>query len=219
MATNPLLADSNLVSSTISGELSLYLSAVIQSLPKKLDAIYTDSVSTTISIKKLNLELTNLNVPPANIQRYYELDKFNANFRQAFGTSFPVHVTSMFFFGIKITINNDLPYTSTRFLTEDELPAFRIITCMLLGLLFNISLDMCSCFPKTLNELKAVNAGLGLNCVNLMCKNMLKIQPLWYDDLIHTDCSDLVLNAAFVSLNLFAGKNINLDVDLTQTIV
>jgi hypothetical protein len=165
----------------------------------------------------LNLELTNLYIPPTNIQRYYEADKFNSNFKQAFSTSFPVRVTSLLFFGLKVNINNNLPYSNQFYLTEEELPSFRILTCMMFGLVFNISLDLCACYPKTLNELKAANAGLGLNCVNLTCKNMLKINPLLYDDLLHTDCADLVFNAAFVSLNVFAGKNITMDVDLTQT--
>lgn len=210
------LSDSNLTASSLQGDLSLFLSDLIQSIPLKLESIKSDNMSTVITFKALNMELTNLYVPPTNLQRYYELDKFNTNFKQAFGKNFPLLVSSQILPGVNITILNNLPYTTQTFLSDMELASFRLLTCMLLGIMFNISLDACACFPKNLNELKAVNAGLGLNCVNLECKNMLKANPLMYDDLIHTDCNDLMLNAAFVSLNLFAGKDINLDINLNQ---
>lgn len=215
-ATTTVLQDSNLAASTLQGALTINLSDLINSIPVRLVAIKSDNMSTVLTFKSLNLELTNLYVPPINLQRYYELDKFNSNFKEAFGQAFPVLVESQILFGVTVSVLNNLPFASQTFLEDVELAAFRQITCLLFGLLFNLNLGACTCFPKNLNELKAVNAGLGLNCVNLECRNMLKTNPLLFDDLVHTDCTDLMFNAAFVSLNLFAGKNIDVDINLDQ---
>lgn len=213
------VSNSNLNASTLSGELRLQLSDIVQALPGKLKAITSDNSTTEISFRNLNMELTRIYIPPINTNIFFDMAKFNANYVQAFGYAFPSDVRSQFLFGVTISVSNNLPFSQSFYLQEDDLGAFRMLTCLLIGLMFNINIPRdCTCYPKNLNELKAVNAGIGLNCVNLECRNQIKLNPLLYDDLLHSDCSDMVFNAAFVSLNLFAGKNINLSVDLAQQV-
>ena len=213
------VVNSNLIASTLSGELKLQLSDIVQALPEKLKSITSDSSTTEISFRNLNMELTRIYIPPVDLDMFYDLAKFNANYEQAFGYTFPSDVKSQFLFGVQVSVVNNLPFSQSYFLRDDDLGAFRMLTCLLIGLMFNINIPRdCTCYPKNLNELKAVNAGIGLNCVNIECRNQLKLNPLLYDDLLHSDCSDMVFNAAFVSLNLFAGKNINLSVDLAQQV-
>lgn len=213
------VANSNLTAFTLSGELKLQLSDIVQALPDKLKSVTRDGSTTEISFRNLNMELTRIYIPPIDMDMYFDMAKFNANYEQAFGYTFPSDIKSQFLFGVEISVINNLPFSQSYFLEEDDLGAFRMLTCLLIGLMFNINIPRdCTCYPKNLNELKAVNAGIGLNCVNIECRNQLKLNPLLYDDLLHSDCSDMVFNAAFVSLNLFAGKNINLSVDLAQQV-
>lgn len=208
--------DSNVSASIISGTLTLELSAIVQKLIKMIDTSSTNQLATVISFKNLKLEISNFYVPSINAGKFFDLGYFNKNFLQAFGTTFPAEAVSKLIFGVKIIIQNNLPFASFDQLDEEELPAFRFLTCLLMGLAFNISIVSCACFPADLGELKATQANLGINCFKLECKNQLKLNPLLYDELLHTNCTDTVVQAAIVTLDVFAGKNVNLNIALTQ---
>ena len=125
--------------------------------------------------------------------------------------SFPTTVSSQLLFGLNITIDNNLPYGSQVYIASSDVAPFRFLTCLFMGLVFGLALNDCTCFPQSTNELMATDAGIGLNCVKLACRNQLKQNPLLFDDLIHTDCTDTNFNTAFVSLGLFAGQTININ--------
>lgn len=204
----------------LDGYLNVNLSSLLAALQIRLPAfIENDDTSqvTRLNVKLFSTELATFHVPQFNLNKYFDANLFNYNYYTAFGTSFPITVESLLLTSLNITINNNLPFNNNpNFNKDQDSYGFRYITCLAFSLLFNIKLAECSCFPKNINEIKAVNAGLGLNCISLECKELLKLNPLLFDDLIHSDCSDLSLNAAFISLNLFAGKNINVSVDINQ---
>lgn len=218
MTTNNLI-DSNLTATVIFGTLMIDLSDVVAQLGSMVNYAASESnLSTVVSFRSLNLELTKFFLPVLDVKKFYDPDKFNRNFLQAFGSSFPTNASSRLLYGVNIRIVNNLPINMYDQLEPDELAAFRFLTCFLLGLAFNINVDGCACYPENLGELKATQANLGLNCVKLACKNQLKLNPLFYDELIHTDCTDTVVQAAFITLDVFAGKNVNVNVALNQSV-
>lgn len=210
--------ETSTTTTNINGQLVLNLSSILQQLPKLVSLQVSDTLSTVISFRSLNKELTNFYLPQVNLKKFYDLGKFNSNYLQAFGSSFPFQCTSKLLYGLDISIVNDLNFSSQQYLDQNELNVFRFLTCMCFGLVFNIVFTSdCACYPKTLNELAALSAGIGLNCVSLDCRNQLKLNPLLFNDLFHTDCENVNFNAAFVSLDVFAGQNLNINLDITQT--
>lgn len=217
-ATAASTLDASVIQTNLNGLLVINLSAVVQQIPNVVRVVLSDSMSTVVSFRALNKEFTNFYLPQLNLQKFFDLGKFNANYFQAFGSSFPLVCTSKFFTGLDISIVNDLNFASQQYLTVGELAAFRFMTCLCFGLVFNLTLTVdCACYPKTLNDLSALSAGIGLNCVSLPCRNQLKINPLLFSDLLHTDCENVNFNAAFVSLDVFAGQNLNINLDIVQT--
>jgi hypothetical protein len=217
MSLNDII-DTNLMNTTsVGGTLVVNLSTFVQAIARRLGNVRTDNLATALEFNSLNLDLTTIYTPLPNFSRFYELDKFNANYSQAFGTNFPTRATSRLLFGVDLNIVNNLPFSTRRdWLFRDELAAFRLITCLLFGLTFNVTLDECVCYPKNLSELKSVNAGIGLNCVNMACRNWLRLDPLKFDDLVHTDCDNIAFNAAFVTLDLLAAKSISINLEINQ---
>ncbi len=112
---------------------------------------------------------------------------------------------------IKIEINNDLPVSRTPNISDFEVYTFKLICCTFFGIKYNIKLDGCSCYPKTKQEYMAVTAGIGLNCINMDCKNELINNPYNFDSLIHTDCSDINFNAIFLSMDTLQRNNVNIE--------
>lgn len=210
--------DTALLQTNLNGALVVNLSALVQQIPDLIKVQTSDSMSTVISFRALRKEFTSFYVPGLNLAKFYDLGKFNANYLQAFGASFPPTVTCQLFPGLDISVVNNLNFSSEKFLDLPELAAFRFLTCLSFGLVFNLTLGVnCACFPKTLNELSALSAGIGINCVSLTCRNQLKNNPLLFSDLLHTDCENVNFNAAFVSLDVFAGQNLNINLDIIQT--
>lgn len=210
--------DTSITQTNINGQLVLNLSSLLQQLPQLVIVQVSDTLSSVISFRSLNKELTNFYLPQVNLRKFYDLGKFNSNYLQAFGASFPFQCASKLLYGLDISIVNDLNFSSQQYLDQNELNVFRFLTCMCFGLVFNIVFTTdCACYPKTLNELAALSAGIGLNCVSLDCRNQLKQNPLLFNDLFHTDCENVNFNAAFVSLDVFAGQNLNINLDITQT--
>ncbi|TXH07696.1 MAG: tail fiber protein [Candidatus Moraniibacteriota bacterium] len=210
--------DSSILQTNLNGSLIVNLSTIVQQIPNVVKVVVSDSMSSIVSFRALNKEFTNFYLPQLNLKKFYDLGKFNANYFQAFGTSFPLTCTSKLLFGLDISIVNNLNFAGQQFLSVGELAAFRFMTCLCFGLVFNLSLGVdCACYPKTLNDLSALSAGIGLNCVSLTCRNQLKLNPLLFSDLLHTDCENVNFNAAFVSLDVFAGQNLNINLDIVQT--
>lgn len=209
---------SSVLQTNLNGSLVINLSTIVQQIPNVVKIVVSDSMSTVVSFRALNKEFTNFYLPQLNLKKFFDLGKFNANYFQAFGSSFPLACTSKLFYGLDISIVNDLNFASQQFLSVGELAAFRFMTCLCFGLVFNLTLGVdCACYPKTLNDLSALSAGIGLNCVSLTCRNQLKLNPLLFSDLLHTDCENVNFNAAFVSLDVFAGQNLNINLDIVQT--
>lgn len=197
------------------GELYLNLSDLLAGIKTNLNRLTNDGAVSTLYYKQVNLELSTITLPTTDLSKFFDINTFNANYFAAFNESFPPSCRSSILFSVRIYISNNLPFGPQPTLIPDEYPAFRMLVCLLLGLLFNIQLTDCACYPKNVNELKAVNAGIGLNCISLECKSQLKMYPMVYDDLIHTPC-DSNINAAFVSLNLFSGGVMNVDINISQ---
>lgn len=217
-AASSAAIDSVVLQSNLNGALVVNLSTIVQQIPNVVRVVLSDSMSTVVSFRALNKEFTNFYLPQLNLQKFFDLGKFNANYFQAFGSSFPLACTSRLFSGLDISVVNDLNFASQQYLSVGETAAFRFMTCLCFGLVFNLTLGVdCACYPKTLNDLSALSAGIGLNCVSLTCRNQLKLNPLLFSDLLHTDCENVNFNAAFVSLDVFAGQNLNINLDIVQT--
>lgn len=178
---------------------------------------FTEIIFKTYSNKEIKFIL-----PINNIKKFFTSSTFNPNFYIAFQQEFPQKTTSSLFFGLKIDITNNLPFNTSSTLKLDELKMFRLFVCLFFGLYFNINLDCCACYPKNISELNAINSGIGLNCVYLECKNQLLQNPSLFDNLIHTDCPFLGVQAAFVSINAFSADNIkfeNINIDQTMNCI
>lgn len=212
------MADVNVISTPIAGSTTLALSSLVSVIPAFLANTYTADDTFKLVFKNNTLIPTQFVLPTLDFNQLFDNNKYNANFFQAFQQDFPASVNHQYLFGLKVTIINDLPYTRISYLDKNEVAAFRFLNCLIFGLLFSIKLDCCSCYPQNLAEYSAVRAGLGLNCVNLDCKNALKLDPLLYDDLLHSpDCSDVNIQAAFVSFSVFSGGDVNTNINISQT--
>lgn len=203
--------------SNFKGTLILELSYILNQMAN-LEFTYNNEGYTQIIFKTNNMKKVKINLPARNVKKFFEPSKFNANFFMAFQQDFPQQVESSLFYGLDIKIINNLPYSKEGLLTIEEFKPFRLFVCLIFGLQFNINLKECACFPKNVSELNALSSGIGMNCVSLECKNQLLINPNSYDDLIHTDCPFTSVQAAFVSINAFAGNNITFEnLDINQT--
>lgn len=208
--------NSNLVKSTIAGQLFLKLSQIttqLANLPYKVDS----NGYLSITFRENDMSPVNFSVPVQNINKFFTADTFNANFFFCFQKQFPQSVYSTLFPGLNIVITNDLPFNNNTTVNLDEMRPFRMFCCLLLGLAFNIKIDACACYPQTPAELQAVKSGIGLNCVSLECKNFLLKNPNAFDPLVNSECSNIGIQAAFVSISAFAGGNINFnDLSISQ---
>lgn len=182
-----------------------------------LNNTFSEDGLVQLIFKNRAFNLSQFVLPPLNLSNLFDSNKFNSNFFQAFGEDFPKQLAHQQMFSLEIQIQNDLPFSKLEYLSKNEESAFRFIVCMVFGLIFSLKLPICSCYPQNIAEYSAVRAGIGLNCINLDCKNSIKLDPLKYDDLIHSnDCSDLNIQAAFVSMSVFAGGNVSTNVNINQ---
>lgn len=209
--------NTNVIESNLKGVLNINLSKLLNQMINLKFAIssdgYTELMFVTNSLKKIVF-----NIPSVNLAKFFNPNTFNSNFYISFQTNFPESATSDLFFGLSINIINDLPYSYASSLEIEEIRPFRLFVCLFFGLMFNINLSTCSCYPKNESELNAVNSGLGMNCVSLQCKNYLLKYPNTFDNLIHTDCPSIGVQAAFVSIKAFAGGNVNFsNLNIEQT--
>lgn len=209
--------DSNLNVSNIQGEATLRLSDLLATIPLFVKESFSDDATFRLVFKNKTLHLSQFVLPPVNLATFYDKNKFNSNFFQSFEQDFPTILEHQYFFGLEIKVSNDLPISRLSYLDKPGEAAFRFLTCLIFGLNFSLNLPTCACYPKNLAEYAAARAGLGLNCVNLDCKNLLKLNPTWYDDLLNSgDCSNSTIQAAFVSFSAFAGGSLNSSVNINQ---
>lgn len=202
----------------VSGLVNFPLSNLVSSVPTLLAGSYASDGTFRLTIKNNSLDISQFVLPPIDFEQLFDKNKFNSNFFQAFQQDFPDSVKHQYMFGLEISITNDLPYSRVSYLDQNGTAAFRFLVCIIFGLIFSLRLPCCNCFPQNLSEYSAVRAGLGLNCVNLDCKNAIKLNPLVYDDLIHSqDCSDVEIQAAFVSLSVFSASQASTNIQISQT--
>lgn len=209
--------DTNLSISSISGEITIKLSSIINQMSQiKISTSGTNSTKLVFLLS--NYKEVNFYLPIQNVQKFFNPNTFNSNFNVAFKKQFPSSLKSSLFLPLAINISNDLSFSSGPTLNLLEINPFRSFVCLFFGLRFNIKLDECACFPKNQAELNAVSSGIGMNCVNIECKNQLLLNPENFDSLFHGDCSNIAIQAAFTSITAFAGGNITFkDLNLKQT--
>ena len=210
--------DSNLGTNETQGSATLTLSSLINVIPTLMSDSFSEDGTLQLLFKNRALNLTQFVIPPVNFSQLFDSNRYNSNFFQAFGQDFPTKIDHQFLFGLQITITNDLPFSRLSYLSKNEEAAFRFLNCMVFGLIFSLKLKCCYCYPQNLAEYAAVRAGIGLNCVNVDCKNAIKLNPFLYDDLVHSnDCNDLNIQAAFVSLSIFSAGKATATVNIEQT--
>lgn len=209
--------NSNTQQTNIVGTLSLNLSSLLnQIISLKYDANSIGFID--LEITRHDRKIIRFKIPPINFSKFFNPQNFNSNFSVAFQDYFPTKISSLLFYGLTLNIINDLPSFNNSTLNPDEIKSFRFVVCVIFGLLYDIKLNNCYCYPSNQSELNAIGSGIGMNCINLECKNYLLTYPEFYDDLVHSDCPAIGVQAAFVSISAFAGGNINFqNMNINQT--
>jgi hypothetical protein len=141
---------------------------------------------------------------------------FLANYFVAFRANFKTMPMHSIFPGIKIYINNDLSNNQQPSINYDEILDFKFLTCLFFGLIFNIQLEDCICYPSNIQELIAQSAGISKNCTNNECFTKIRNNPHLFDPLVMTYCSDIQqINYSFIMLNIL-GRNNNIKISVNQ---
>ena len=190
------------------GTLNVRLSELLYKL---VDSIRVYPQSPFLSNIKYNeIDFTLSIFGPFRYLDIFDPQFFLSNFKKSFGVKFKEKNLNNRL-PYKLVIDNDLPIGGIPNISEFELRNFRLICCTYFGIKYGIELLGCECYPKSKNEYLSTSSGIGLNCINLDCKNSLINNPHLFDNLIHTDCMDINFNAVFLSLK--ALKSANLDID------
>lgn len=209
------LVDTNLsVSSKLNqGVIYLKLSSILNKIKSSVTVKLNSSGLADLEIKNFSKKVIKITLPVTNFDRLFEQNSFNNNFFISFKQTFPVNVTSTVLNNITLNIQNDLPFNNNSTLTSLEITSFRMLTCLIFGFRFGLVIGngLCSCYPTNVAELNAVTSGIGMNCVKLECKNFLLLNPDLFDNLLNTDCSDIGIQAAFISISAFANGKISFD--------
>lgn len=219
-SSNDSIIDTNVAQSNISGGVKINLSLILSKIVELTQVSISDHGLMTITLKNAALKEISFKTPLFDIQKFFNTLYFPGNFNLAFQEDLPTTMRCSMFSDLTVTIANDLNNSVLQSsISLDELHTFRFLCCVFFGLIFNLSLKSCACYPKTLSELNAVNAGIGINCISLECKNRLLMFPDQYDELMCSDCSDFNFQGVFVSISAFAAGNITFNnLNIKQTI-
>lgn len=198
---------SNINRSMIVGTMYIRLSILLNNL-SALNGVIDSNGLLTLSYLNSSMKTVTFKIPTQNFSKYFTINNFNANYTFVFKTNFPQQIKSTLFPNLKIIIENDLPFNDDLTLDPSESKSFSFLVCLFFGLIYNLKLDTCACYPSNESELSAIQSNIGLNCVSLECKNLLLQNPALFDPLIMSECTQYNMNAAFVSIAAFAGNNI-----------
>lgn len=194
------------------------LSAILNKIKDKIKIECNFEGLNVFKIQRPNKSFYQVIRNKIDIEKLYNTEFFLENFKQAFGYDFEnaEHKIKLFPH-ITLLINVDIINSKKSNISVRELNDFRFLTCMLFGLIFNITLFHCDCHPTTFQDFVLLDAGVGKNCISSACKQLLEFFPHFYDPLLHFDCSNThYQNLIFTFLNLASTGDINVNITTKQ---
>lgn len=188
--------------------------------------IQLNNISTSgvvkIKIRSANLDFLVFDLPALNLDDLFDnfLEKFKHAFEKDFDSCTFTDFRFMDSFSIKISSKEYVsnPLRLEKFTAIHQL-YFRKLVCLSFGVLLNLKIDVCACFPQTTADFIAWKAGINMNCISGDCKEYLRQHPHTLDSLFVGDCTDTYSQISIVSANLFAPNgNIKFNLNIVQKI-
>lgn len=150
-----------------------------------------------------------------NLNSWFSETNFAANWACAFGRSLDM-CTLTHMHNTKIKFKIQCKSTAQKPSVEPDpfhLTYFRLLVCICFGILFNIHISECACFPQTETELVLLDRGLYTNCLkSLQCNLFLAENPGFYDQRIMGPCNpdQNIISAAVNAMISGLGNNLSL---------